>query len=230
MRNLTALILALFIAVSAAFAQDESAQATPKTPRIGVGAKMAFDYGMIYGMEDEDDDVDGKPSGMGFDIGLALRLKLVENFYFAPEFNFAYIKTEHKYTNITRRYTRMDMEIPLMLRGVIAQRFYANFGPQLGLNLSNSVKAKAVGMDLPEDFDQAFFEFGVAVGAGVNVAAGLFVDFRIYMGMTELFPDVAYLFGDDFDKDPSKDTGWSMVNMADAKNLKFKIGISYWFI
>lgn len=231
MRNLTALILALFLAASVAFAQDDAQEAPAKQKSsVGVGAKLAFDYGMIYGMDDEEDDVDGSPSGLGFDAGLMLRIMLVNNFYFAPELNFAYIKNEHKYMNAYRRYTRMDLEIPLMLRGVVAERFYATFGPQLGLNLSNSNKIKVEGGNLPEDFDQAFFEFGVAVGAGVNIAQGLYFDIRVYMGMTELFPDVDYLWDDDFDKDPSKSKGWSSIDMAGAKNLKFKAGISYWFI
>lgn len=227
MRKLSALILSIAL-TAAAFAQDEAPAAMKST--VGVGAKVAFDYGMIYGMDDEQDDVDGSPSGMGFDAGLMLSVELTNNFYFAPELNFAYIKTEHKYINTTRRYTRMDLEIPLMLRGVVAERFYGTFGPQLGLNLSNKNKAEAIGMEISEDFDQAFFEFGVAVGAGVKVAAGLFVDLRIYMGMTELFPDVDYMWDDNFDKDPSKTTGWSSIDMSGAKNLKFKFGISYWFI
>lgn len=229
MRNLYAIILSLILAVSAFAQEGEQAASKQKSP-VGVGAKVAFDYGMIYGMDDEDDDVDGSPSGLGFDAGLMLRVMLVNNFYFAPEFNFAYIKTEHKYLNALRSYTRMDLEIPLMLRGVVADRFYATFGPQLGLNLSSDNKIRVQGSNLPEDFDQTFFEFGIAVGAGVQIAQGFFFDLRVYMGLTELFPDVDYLWDDDFSKDPSKSKGWSSIDMAGAKNLKFKAGVSYWFI
>ena len=216
-------------------AQTEAPEETSpaKTePRVGIGAKVAFDYGIIYGLDDEDEDMDGSPSGMGFSAGLMLRVKMMENFYFVPELNFAYIKTEHDYLQSSRKYTRMDMEIPLMLRGIIANRFYGTFGAQLSLNLSNSVKAEVAGMDTEEDFDQDFLDFGIAAGMGVKIVENFYFDLRIYMGLTELFSDVDYLFDENSDKviDPTKDTGWSMLDLAGGKNLKFKAGISYWFI
>ncbi len=205
--------------------QEDYTAPAKKESRLGVGIKVAFDYGSIYGFEEEDDDVDGNPSGFGFDAGLMFKLQLVDNFAFAPEINFAYMKTSHDYLKAERSYTRMDLEIPLLVRGSVS-RFYVTFGPQFNLNLGDKTKISGSKYELVEQIEQSFMDFGIAAGAGVNIADKLYFDIRCYMGLTELFPDVTYI--GDPDVDMTKN--WSMIDMAGAKTLKFKAGISYWFI
>lgn len=210
---------------------ESEVQALPakKESRLSVGIKAAYNYGFIFGMDDEQDDMDELPSGSGFEAGVMLKLKLVDNLSFAPEVNLSFIDLSHSYQDKERAYSRTDLEIPILLRGYFMDRFYVSFGPQITLNISNSVDIEDNDNgEFSEDFDQSTFEFGVAAGFGIKIVDKLFFDFRIYMGLTEIFPDVDYFFDEDFDIFNSKN--WSEIDFTDAKLAKVKVGLSYWFL
>ena len=201
--------------------------------KFGIGLRAAFDYGMMYGFKNEDDDVDGSPTGIGFEGGLMGRIQLVSNLHFAPEVNIAFVRTEHEYLHQKRTYTSIDLEIPLLMRGIVLDKFYVTGGPQLNLNLSNDFdydnKEAADGYE--EKIDEAKFTFGLAVGAGFNIIEGLFIDVRFYMGLMDLYPDVKSISDDYEDGDiVNKGDNFSEISMKGAKMMKIKAGLSYWFI
>lgn len=217
---------------------DENAQeAAPRddTPFFGFGLRTAFDYGRMYGFKDDldnDSDISGIPSGIGFEAGVMFRIRMIPNLFFAPEVNFAYISTEHEYLKHKREYKSIDMEVPLLMRGVIADRFYVTGGPQLNFSLSSEADIEPVENSVlnltfasTEKIEQASFSFGIAAGIGINIVQGLFFDLRYYMGITELYPDVKTL--DDMD---IAEGDFSLVDMSGARMMKFKVGISYWFL
>ena len=80
----------------------------------------------------------------------------------------------------------------------------------------------------PEGFDQATFGFGIVAGAGFNIVQGLFIDLRYYMGITELYPDV--ITPEDVENLSEAKGNFSQIDMAGARMMKFKIGLSYWFM
>jgi hypothetical protein len=215
---------------------DEYAPANANnTPFFGFGLKFAFNYGRMFGFKedlDNDSDIDGTPSGIGFDGGLMFRIQMIPNLYFTPEVNIAHITTEHEFMHHKRKYVSTDLELPLLMRGVIANRFYVTGGAQFNFTLSSKAKIDAVEnatLDITvasnEKVEQATFGFGIVAGAGVNIVAGLFFDFRFYMGITELYPDVKTLDDLEFA------TGdYSLVDMSGARMMKFKVGLSYWII
>ena len=217
---------------------DENAQeAAPRddTPFFGFGLRTAFDYGRMYGFKDDldnDSDISGIPSGIGFEAGVMFRIRMIPNLFFAPEVNFAYISTEHEYLKHKREYKSIDMEIPLLMRGVIADRFYVTGGPQLNFSLSSEADIEPIENSVldktfasAEKIEQTSFGFGIAAGIGINIVQGLFFDLRYYMGITELYPDVKTL--DDMD---IAEGDFSLVDMSGARMMKFKVGISYWFL
>lgn len=215
---------------------DEYAPANANnTPFFGFGLKFAFNYGRMFGFKedlDNDSDIDGTPSGIGFDGGLMFRIQMIPNLYFTPEVNIAHITTEHEFMHHKRKYVSTDLELPLLMRGVIANRFYVTGGAQFNFTLSSKAKIDAVEnatLDITvasnEKVEQATFGFGIVAGAGINIVAGLFFDFRFYMGITELYPDVKTLDDLEFA------TGdYSLVDMSGARMMKFKVGLSYWII
>ncbi|SHL01320.1 Outer membrane protein beta-barrel domain-containing protein [Fibrobacter sp. UWOV1] len=215
---------------------DEYAPANANnTPFFGFGLKFAFNYGRMFGFKedlDNDSDIDGTPSGIGFDGGLMFRIQMIPNLYFTPEVNIAHITTEHEFMHHKRKYVSTDLELPLLMRGVIANRFYVTGGAQFNFTLSSKAKIDAVEnatLDITvasnEKVEQATFGFGIVAGAGVNIVAGLFFDFRFYMGITELYPDVKTLDDLEFA------TGdYSLIDMSGARMMKIKVGLSYWII
>ena len=107
---------------------DESQEPVqPKMSPFGFGIRFAFDYGRMFGFKEDlenDSDIDGTPSGIGYEGGLMFRIQMIPNLYFTPEVNIAYISTEHEYMRKERKYNSLDLEIPLLMRGVVANRFY----------------------------------------------------------------------------------------------------------
>ena len=200
--------------------------------KFGIGLRAAFDYGMMYGFKNEDDDVDGSPTGIGFEGGLMGRIQLVSNLHFAPEVNIAFVRTEHEYLHQKRTYTSIDLEIPLLMRGIVLDKFYVTGGPQLNLNLSNDFdydnKEAADGYE--EKIDEAKFTFGLAVGAGFNIIEGLFIDVRFYMGLMDLYPDVKSISDYEDGEIVNEGDDFSYISMKGAKMMKIKAGLSYWFI
>ena len=76
-----------------------------------------------------------------------------------------------------------------------------------------------------EKVEAASFTFGLAAGAGFNIVQGLFIDLRYYMGLTELYPDVKGAVSGVVDP-----ANYSALDMTGAKMMKFKVGLSYWFM
>lgn len=232
MKKIFATLACILLATSFSFATDDS--------KWSAGVKAAFDYGRMYGFEDPDDNMSGSPAGIGFDAGIMLRMGLVKGVYFVPEVNFAYISTSHKVLKKERSYTSMDLEIPLMLRAVFFDKFYATAGVQVVLNLMNDsdippmadkstfggaiINAAAGALGLEERTEQGFFNIGLAAGLGYNIVGGLNIDAKFYMGFMELFPDVTTP-GDDDLGDP-----YTFISMHGAKMMKFSLGVSYWIL
>lgn len=213
---------------------EDPIQSRAAESRIGFGIRGAFDYGMMYGFSEEDDDIDQTPRGVGFEGGLMLKIMMINNLFFAPEFNIAYILTSHTYLKeYDRTYHSLDLEIPLLIRGVVADKFYITAGPQANLSLNSGAdidpienKVLDIRATTKEKVEQTGFTFGLAAGAGFNIVKGLFVDLRYYMGLMELFPDVKTL--DDIEN--FEDEDFSIVSMKGAKMMKFKVGLSYLFM
>lgn len=218
---------------------DDYAESKSDVNKTGFGLRLAFDYGRMFGFKDDldnDSDISGTPSGFGFEGGLMVRVQMIPNLFFAPEINVAYISTNHEYMDHERKYTTTDLEIPLMLRGVIADKFYVSGGAQINLTINSKSEIDPIEnsvlnfkIETTEKVEQATFGVGIVAGAGYNIVAGLFVDLRFYMGLSELYPDVKSL--DDYaDGDTAEEGEYSLVNMSGARMMKFKAGISYWFM
>lgn len=191
MKKIFTIVASLLLAIGISYAKDES--------KFGAGIKASISYDQIFGFEEDIDGMDGNPSGIGFDAGIMLRVLLSTNVYLAPEVNISYANTNHKVDKKERTYDATDLEIPVMFRAVIANKFYVTAGPQFVLNMANdsdipsAVDNTGMGIDLSkygESTEQTFFTMGIAAGAGYNIIGGLNVDFRFYMGLMELFPDV----------------------------------------
>ena len=83
-----------------------------------------------------------------------------------------------------------------------------------------------------ERIEQATAEFGLNVGVGYFVIDNLSLNFRWYMGLTEVFPDVKYE-GDmnSIKEEKSKNNvSWATINLKGAHTMMFKFGVTYWFI
>lgn len=217
------LILAAFVALS--FAQEPVQNSSNNSFPIGIGARLAAGYSMIWGLGDdweEDEDDDKKPGGLDLEGGVMGRIVLTPIIHFTPELLFHYGKLKHDNNYGKQEFSFMNVEIPLLIRANATTKFYAYAGAQPGFNIQNDASLKASvnkhiengpnKQKFGKNVDQAAFGFGVVAGAGFYVVDKLSLDLRVYMGLTELYPDSESI----------------LVDLSGAKLLSFKFGANYW--
>ena len=214
MKFLKIALMALCLASANIFAQE-----------IGFGAHAAFEYGFLWGLDEDWDDGAGEdnPSGIGFLVGVQGRYEVTPFLHLTPEINFRYSKLGQETDFYEVNFTQMDLQIPLLARGIVAKRFFAMLGPQLNFSVSNKVTLDGetipgnvvnITYSLDEEIDQSVFGLGMTLGVGAYVIDRLSVDFRLYMGFLELYPDA-----DD-----------RLMDLSGARLMTMNFGVGYWFL
>lgn len=225
MKKILTFAIAILCAATFALAQEASETNSKKdTPAIGLGARLAFGYGIIWGLEEDwsGGETDEKPGGIDLEIGVMGRYEITPLIHFTPELLFRYASYSQDDDLGEREFDQMNIEIPLLVRANATPKFYAYIGPQLGLNINSDVSLNAKVVDkvsgeitnhsIPDKVEQAVFGFSIVAGAGYYVMDKLGVDLRIGFGLTELYPDSKGKF----------------VDLNGAKDLSFKLGVNYW--
>ena len=210
---------------------DEQAAPAPKRAPIGIGARAAFIYGNMWGFKDLKADGLEPPTGIGGEFGITARFSMAEGLDFSPEISFRIFDVSHDEDEIERCYNQMFLDFSFYLRAVFGGGFFLEFAPQISLNTSAEYTYDGTKNDF-ERIEQATAEFGLNVGVGYFVIDNLSLNFRWYMGLTEVFPDVKYE-GDmnSIKEEKSKNNvSWATINLKGAHTMMFKFGVTYWFI
>ena len=210
---------------------DEQAAPAPKRAPIGIGARAAFIYGNMWGFKDLKADGLEPPTGIGGEFGITARFSMAAGLDFSPEISFRIFDLSHDEDEIERCYNQMFLDFSFYLRAVFGGGFFLEFAPQISLNTSAEYTYDGTKNDF-ERIEQATAEFGLNVGVGYFVIDNLSLNFRWYMGLTEVFPDVKYE-GDmnSIKEEKSKNNvSWATINLKGAHTMMFKFGVTYWFI
>jgi len=231
MKFLSKAIATTLLAASCLFAQQDEAtqQAKPAQKDFGVGIRGAFNYNMMYGLGEEwyiynDSENDIAPSGIGFEVGLGVRLQLLPFMQFTPEVLFEYAKLSQEDGKMERTFKQMSVEFPLLLRVTPIDKVYFVVGPNIELNVSDETELESGVMEneagkfehtFPEKMDRKGVQFGITVGGGYYIVGGLSVDFRFNWGMTDVYE--GYILNED-------------TELTSGKLMTFKFGIGYWFM
>lgn len=208
-------------------------------PRTGLGLRAGIALGRLWGFDDLESNVD-EPFGFGFEFGAQVRVEVSDVLHFTPEFTYSSLTTDHKDDDeIKRVYKQSYIDIDLLMRIFIASEFHLITGIQLSLNIGSDVSVgeediyvPGVGSfknDYKENIEQSNVEFGLNFGLGYNLFERLSIDFRWYLGLTELYPEVKYIGDPEEDIDFDNDK-WSLMNLSGAHTMKFKLGINFWII
>ena len=225
MKKVLAFAIAILCAATFTQAQEASeANSKKDTPAIGLGARLAVGYGIIWGLEEDwsGGETDEKPGGIDLEVGVIGRYEITPLIHFTPELLFRYASYSQDDDLGEREFDQMNIEIPLLVRANATPKFYAYIGPQLGLNINSDVSLNAKVVDkvsgeitnhsIPDKVEQAVFGFSIVAGAGYYVMDKLALDLRVAFGLSELYPD-------------SKS---SFVDLSGARDLSFKLGANYW--
>jgi hypothetical protein len=214
---------------------DNTADTPQKTStlnsKMGVGAHIDFNYSFLNGLAQDwnmGDETDA-PAGFGFDAGIRGRIPLVEYLQFVPEINFHYAQLVQEDETAERKFTQVDLEIPLMMRATVLNMLYITAGVQITLNLSSDVKFEeedveiggglgTMNMSFEEDIEQKGFGFGIVFGAGFFIMERLSIDAALVLGLTDVYEN----------KEDDEDA--IFIKMDGGKQMTFKVGVGYWFM
>jgi hypothetical protein len=218
---------------SPAYANDAPVASEPReantiNSKMGFGLHANFNYSFLNGLAQDWNmgDEEEAPAGIGFNGGIRLRIPMVDFLQFTPEINFHYAELIQEDESAKRRFKQTDLEIPVMMRGVIMDLFYVAAGVQFTLNLNSEVTFEeadlqiggglgTLRMDLEENIEQAGFTFGIAFGAGAIINDRFSIDFGFVLGLTDMYP---------------KCESDLIESMDGGKQITIKAGVGFWIM
>ena len=210
---------------------DAPKKASSFNSNMGVGAHIDFNYSFLNGLAQDwnmGDETDA-PAGFGFDAGIRGRIPLVEYLQFVPEINFHYAQLVQEDETAERKFTQVDLEIPLMMRATVLDMLYITAGVQITLNLSSDVKFEEEDVDIggglgtmdmsfEEDIEHKGFGFGIVFGAGFFIMERLSIDAALVLDLTDAYEN----------KEDDEDA--IFIKMDGGKQMTFKAGLGFWFM
>ena len=215
---------------------DNTASAPQKTStlnsKMGVGAHIDFNYSFLNGLAQDwnmGDETDA-PAGFGFDAGIRGRIPMVDYLQFVPELNVHYAQLVQEDETAERKFTQVDLEIPLMMRATVLDMLYITAGVQITLNLSSDVRFEeedvgfggdvkgTIDFSFEEDIEQKSFGFGIVFGAGFFIMERLSIDAALVLGLTDVYEN----------KEDDEDA--IFIKMDGGKQMTFKAGLGFWFM
>jgi hypothetical protein len=195
------IILAAALAATASFAQ------------LSFGVHAGGDINNVWG-----DDSDNSEAGIGFNFGGAVKFSLpllpltVEANVLADMRNY-----EMDYSITDYNVTQWNIDIPVLARFSFLPILFVEAGPMFSFNISQYAEDSAG--DEIKAFEDVLptnsFEFDLVFGIGTGIIPFIDVDFRVNMGLTNIYQDVTVPL-----------VGTSEVKIS---NLQFVLGATYWF-
>ena len=195
------IILAAALAATASFAQ------------LSFGVHAGGDLNNVWG-----DDSDNSEAGIGFNFGGAVKFSLpllpltVEANVLADMRNY-----EMDYSITDYNVTQWNIDIPVLARFSFLPILFVEAGPMFSFNISQYAEDSAG--DEIKAFEDLLptnsFEFDLVFGIGTGIIPFIDVDFRVNMGLTNIYQDVTVPL-----------VGTSEVKIS---NLQFVLGATYWF-
>ena len=178
-------ILAIAIAVTGTVnAQD-----------VKIGAKVGFNLASITG----DGDVYGEDSDtkIGFNQGLFAEISLSDKFIFQPELLFSTQGNVYKqgsFDDLIKITIELDyLNIPLLIKYAVTDKFALEFGPQLGFLLSANTDVEGILFDnetisVRQDVKDSFksIDLGLNFGISIDVSEKVMIGARYNLGLSNI--------------------------------------------
>ena len=160
---------------------------------VKFGAKVGLNSSNFTG------DTEGFDSKIGFNLGAYAEISLSDKLTFQPELLFSTqgASSEDSFENETFKLTIKAnyLNIPLMMKYGLTDKFALEFGPQLGFLLSAKGKAEGTfdGQAISEEEDlKDFFksiDFGLNFGASFDVAENIMIGARYNLGLSNIMDE-----------------------------------------
>lgn len=171
MKKILLLVAVLFVGTSL-FAQD-----------VKFGLKGGLNFANFKG-----DDVDDTDMKTDIFIGGFARFEIDEKLAFQPELVYSRqgFKMDGNGSDVTWKSNYLN--IPLLLRAELAEKFHAIAGPQIGIHLSSEGEADSGSTTITEDIDDAMkdLDFGLALGFEYDISEKVALGLRYNLGLSNI--------------------------------------------
>jgi opacity protein-like surface antigen len=188
------LLLAVVAFSATTFAQD-----------VQFGVKGGLNFANFRG-----DDADGDTKTDIYLGGFA-RIGLTEKLAFQPELVYSRQGSKADEDGVDAKWKSNYLNIPLLLRAELANKFHAVFGPQVGIHLSSEAEGSDGDVSVSMDADDAMkdLDLALAMGFEYDITDKFSVGLRYNLGLSEFIDEDA---GD-----------------SDVKHSVFQLGASFAF-
>ena len=204
-------VVILLVAFGSASAQEK----TSNGANIKFGAKGGINFANLAG-----DDADGAKMFVGFNAGFFIEIPVADKLVFQPEILYSAqgsksegpLFVDGSVYNVEATFKFNYINIPLLFKYEIADKFSLEAGPYVGFLTSAKLKAKIQGVG-SETIDAKDMlkstDFGLAIGMNYEFTDVIFANARYQSGLTEI--------------------GDAEGNNNDIKNSIFQIGLGFRF-
>jgi len=137
-------------------------------------------------------DIEDASSKIGFNVGGFAEFKISDKFAIQPELLFSTqgAKTEWSEDDVTveEKLNLSYLNIPVMAKFYVAEKFSLEAGPQIGFLLSAKSKFEGGGLSEEVDVKDAYesIDFGVNFGAGYDFTENLSAGVRYNLGLSNI--------------------------------------------
>lgn len=140
------------------------------------GAKAGLNSATLIG------DIDGNKSLIGFNAGVFAEIALADSFYIQPELFYSTQGTDDYQHLLSKYKLNLDyINLPIMFKYDVANRFYLEAGPQVGFLVS----AKRGDVDVKDIFETT--DFGANFGLSYGFTETIFAQARYNIGLSDIY-------------------------------------------
>ena len=153
---------------------------------VKIGAKVGLNLANITG-DFDGDDLDAKT---GFNLGVFAEISLSDKLIFQPELLFSTQGAKSEETNYNYSLKLNYLNIPLMIKYAVTDKFALELGPQVGFLLSANEEETFNGETASDEEDvKDYFksiDFGLNFGASFDVSEKIIIGARYNLGLSNI--------------------------------------------
>ena len=157
---------------------------------VGVNAQTSFGAKAGLNVANLSGDITDNKALIGFNVGVFAEIMLADSFYLQPELVFSAQGTligdslfGFDLFFLIENFNLNYINIPIMFKYDVANRFYLEAGPQIGFLVS----AKFADVDVKDDFEST--DFGANFGLSYGFTEKLFAQARYNIGLSNIAKD-----------------------------------------
>jgi opacity protein-like surface antigen len=149
---------------------------------VKYGAKAGLNFANLTG------DVEDASMKIGFNVGGFAEIKVSDKFSVQPELLYSTqgAKSEESFEGetIESEWNLSYLNIPIMAKYYVSEKFSLEAGPQIGFLLGSKVKVESIEVDFKDNTES--IDFGLNIGSAYDFTENLFAGLRYNIGLSNV--------------------------------------------